>query len=105
MGAELNQRIVEEIVMRKLLFVAAAVAALGVAAPASAQVFIGADQSGAGVQIGPVGAGVGPRFSNDGYYHRRGYHAYAYDRDGCRMVRTRVMRNGHVRYRTRQVCR
>ncbi len=92
--------------MRKLLFVAAAVAALGVAAPASAQVFIGADQSGAGVQIGPVGAGVGPRFSGGGYYHRRGYDANAYyDRNDCRMVRTRVMRNGHVRYRTRQVCR
>ena len=53
--------------MRKLLFVAAAVAALVVAAPAGAQVFIGADQGGAGVQLGPLGVGVGPRFSDDGY--------------------------------------
>jgi hypothetical protein len=92
--------------MRKLVFAAAAVAALGVAAPASAQVFIGADQSGAGVQLGPLGVGVGPRFSDDGYYHRRGYDANAYyDGNDCRMVRTRVVRHGHVRYRTRQICR
>jgi hypothetical protein len=64
--------------MNKLLFGLVASAVLGIAAPASAQVFIGADSGGAGVQIGPVGAGVGPRFSNDGYYHRRGYDANAY---------------------------
>jgi hypothetical protein len=92
--------------MRKLLFAAAAVAALGVAAPASAQIFLGADQSGAGVQLGPLGVGVGPRFSDDGYYHRRGYDAKAYyNGNDCRMVRTRVVRHGHVRYRTRQICR
>jgi hypothetical protein len=91
--------------MRKLLFAVAAVAALGVAAPASAQVFIGADQSGAGVQLGPLGVGVGPRFSDDGYYHRRGYDANAYEGNDCRTVRTRVVRHGHVRYRTRRICR
>jgi hypothetical protein len=64
--------------MTKLLFVAVAAVALGIAAPASAQVFIGADNGGAGVQLGPLGVGVGPRFSDDRYYHRRGYDANAY---------------------------
>jgi len=91
--------------MSKLLFVAAAIAALGVAAPASAQVFIGADRGGAGVQVGPLGVGVGPRFSDDGYYHRRGYEANAYYGDDCRLIRTRIVRHGHVTYRTRRICR
>ena len=92
--------------MRKFLVVAMAAAALGVAAPASAQVFIGSDRGGAGVQLGPLGVGVGPRFSDDGYRHRRGYGSNAYYDGECRMVRTRhVTRNGHVRYRTRRVCR
>ena len=65
-----------------------AAAALVVAAPASAQVFIGADSGGAGVQLGPVGVGVGPRFSDDGYYHRRGYDANAYYNGECRLVRS-----------------
>ncbi len=91
--------------MRKLLFVAAAVAALGVAAPASAQVFLGADDSGVGVELGPLGVGVGPRFSDDGYSHRRGYDANAYEGNDCRTVRRRVVHHGHVRYRTRQICR
>ena len=93
--------------MRKFLVVALAVASLGVAVPASAQVFIGSDRGGAGVQVGPLGVGVGPRFSNDGYrHHRRGYDSNAYYEGHCRTVRTRhVTRNGHVRYRTRRVCR
>lgn len=101
--------------MRKFLVVAvavAAVAALGVAAPASAQVFLGADGSGAGVQLGPLGIGVGPRFSGDDYRHRRGYrygHRRGYDANAefndCRVIRTRFVRNGKVRYRTRRVCR
>jgi hypothetical protein len=49
--------------MNKLVFGLVASAVLLVAVPASAQVFIGADSGGAGVQVGPVGAGVGPRFS------------------------------------------
>lgn len=92
--------------MRKFLYVAAAVAALGmIAVPANAQIFLGADHRGAGLQLGPLGVGVGPRFSDDRYYHRRGYDANAYYAGDCRMVRTRVIRNGHVRYRTRQICR
>jgi hypothetical protein len=55
------------------------------------------------VQVGPVGAGVGPRFSGDGYYHRRGYDANAYG--DCRLVRSRVVTpGGHVVFRTRRVC-
>lgn len=96
--------------MRKVLCIAAAVAALGVVAmPASAQVFIGADRGGAGVQLGPLGVGVGPRFSDDRYYDRRGYDRRGYDANAyytgeCRIVRARVVRNGHVSYRTRRIC-
>ena len=92
--------------MKQLLFGLAAIAIIGIAAPASAQVFLGADSHGAGVQLGPLGVGVGPRFSDDGYRHRRGYDANdAYYRN-CRTIRVRtVTRNGHVRYRMRRVCR
>ena len=91
--------------MRSLLFVAAAIAALGVAAPASAQVYLGADERGAGVQVGPFGAGVGPGYWDDGYNHRRGYEANAYEANDCHVVRSRVVRHGHVSYRTRRICR
>lgn len=92
--------------MTKLLFVVAAAAALFIAAPANAQVFIGADNGGAGVQVGPLGVGVGPRFSDDRYYNRRGYNARAQYYGDCRTVRTRyVTRNGNVAYRARRVCR
>ena len=91
--------------MKKLLIGLVAAAVLGVAAPASAQVFIGADSGGAGVQLGPIGAGVGPRFSDDGYYHRRGYNANAYYGGDCRLIRSRVVTpRGRVVFRTRQVC-
>lgn len=91
--------------MRRLLFVAAAIAALGVAAPAGAQIFLGADDRGAGVQVGPIGVGVGPGFSDQGYYDRRGYEANAYEANDCHVVRSRVVRHGHVSYRTRRICR
>ena len=66
--------------MKRLLIVVAAAATLGIAAPASAQVFLGADSGGVGVQLGPLGVGVGPRFSDDRYYHRRDYYdANAYN--------------------------
>lgn len=91
--------------MKKLLIGLVAAAVLGVAAPASAQVFIGADSGGAGVQLGPIGAGVGPRFSDEGYYHRRGYYANAYYGGDCRLIRSRVVTpSGRVVLRTRQVC-
>jgi hypothetical protein len=92
--------------VKKLVFGLVASAAIVVAVPASAQVFIGADSGGAGVQLGPIGAGVGPRFSDDGYYHRRGYDANAYYNGGdCRLIRSRVVTpSGRVLFRTRQVC-
>ena len=92
--------------MKRLLFGLAAVAIIGIAAPASAQVFLGADSRGAGVQLGPLGVGVGPRFNDDGYRHRRGYDANDAYYGNCRMIRVRtVTRHGHVRYRTRRICR
>jgi len=100
--------------MTKLLFVAVAAVALGIAAPASAQVFIGSDYGGTGVRVGPVGVGVGPRFSDDRYVGRRGYDGYGYRRgyyanagygNDCRMVRTRIVtRNGNEVFRTRRIC-
>lgn len=97
--------------MKKILFIVAAVAVLGTAVPAGAQVFIGADSGGAGVQFGPIGAGIGPRFSDDGYYRHSGYGANAYY-DGnarygrhCRMIRSRVRtHSGHAVFRTRRIC-
>ena len=48
--------------MKRIVLAVAALAAMAVAAPASAQVFVGADPGGVGVQIGPVGAGIGSRW-------------------------------------------
>jgi hypothetical protein len=89
--------------VNKLVFRLLAFGVLAIAAPASAQESIGANSGGAGVQLGPVGVGVGPRFSDDRYY-RRGYDANAYDGD-CRLIRSRVVTpSGRVVFRTRQVC-
>jgi hypothetical protein len=90
--------------MKRIVLAVAALAAMAVAAPASAQVFVGADPGGVGVQIGPVGAGIGPRW-DDGYYHHRYWHNhYAYAGD-CRRVRTRVVTpHGHVIWRTHREC-
>jgi hypothetical protein len=86
--------------MRKVLFATLAAAAVVLAAaPASAQFYLGAGPSGAGVQVGPLGIGVGPRF---------GYRSYDYDNGpgyGCPLVRERfVTPRGHVVYRTRRAC-
>ncbi len=92
--------------MKRFLIGLATVTVIGIAAPASAQVFLGADSHGAGVQLGPLGIGVGPRFHEDGYRHRRGYDANDAYYGNCRVIRVRtVTRSGHVRYRTRRVCR
>ena len=92
--------------MKRLLFVVAAIATLGIAAPAGAQVFMGADSGGVGVQLGPLGVGVGPRFSDDRYYrHENYYGANAYYTNDCRLIRSRVMTpSGRVVVRTRRVC-
>ena len=91
--------------MKKLLFGLAAAGALFVAAPASAQVYFGADPGGVGVQVGPVGAGVGPRYWDDRRYRSRAYRdSYAYGGD-CRTIRSRtVTPSGREVIRTRRVC-
>jgi hypothetical protein len=83
--------------MRKFLFAAAAAAALIVAVPASAQMYLGADPDGAGVQVGPFGFGVGPRYG----LRDRGYdNAY-----NCPLVRERIVTaDGRVIFRTHRVC-
>lgn len=98
--------------MKKLLFVVAAAAMLGIVAPAGAQVFLGADSGGVGVQLGPLGVGVGPRFSDDRYYRHPDYYrqpnyygANAYYGGECRLIRQRVVTpRGRVVVRTRRVC-
>ena len=85
--------------MKRILFAAAALAMLG-AAPASAQVWAGADPGGVGVQVGPFAAGVGPDYW--GYPHRY-WRDYAYA--PCRSVRERIVtRRGNVIYRVHRVC-
>ncbi len=81
--------------MKRLLFAAAATAALAAAAPASAQVYFGAGPHG-GVELG-----VGPR---DGWrdHDWRGRGAYAYD---CPVTRERIVTpSGRVIIRTRHDC-
>jgi hypothetical protein len=86
--------------MRKLLFGLVAAATVALALPASAQVWVGADPYGAGVQVGPFGVGVGPRFGWDRHY----YDGYAYAGD-CRVVRSRIRTyDGRVIVRTRRIC-
>ena len=91
--------------MKKLLFGVAAAGTLFIAAPASAQVYFGADPGGVGVQIGPVGAGVGARYSDYDRPYRRSYRdSYAYGGD-CRVIRSRTMTpSGREVIRTRRVC-
>ena len=49
--------------MKKLLIGAVAATGLAIASvPASAQFYAGADPGGVGVQVGPFGVGVGPRY-------------------------------------------
>jgi len=72
---------------------AAATGALLVAAvPASAQVYMGADPGGAGVQVGPFGFGAGPRYGYGGVGPRYGYgdEYYAYGAD-CPLVKERIV--------------
>jgi len=92
--------------MKKLLIGIAAAGAMFVAAPASAQVYFGADPGGVGVQVGPVGAGVGPRYMDDRrHYHGRAYRD-SYARGGdCRTIRSKTTTpSGRVVIKTRRVC-
>ena len=86
--------------MKKLLFAAIAVVTLGMAIPANAQVFVGADPGGAGVRVGPFGVGIGP----DYWGGRRYYRDYAYA-PTCRLVHTRIMTpSGRIIWRTHREC-
>lgn len=88
--------------MRKLwIGLAAATAMLFATAPASSQVYLGADPGGVGVQVGPLGVGVGPDYWD---YHHRYWRDYAYE-PYCHLVRTRIVTpRGHVIWRTHRVC-
>ena len=93
--------------MKKLLIAASAVAMLAIATvPASADFYAGAGPSGVGVQVGPFGVGVGPRFSHDPYWrdgYRDGY--YAYGAAECRIVRERtVTPSGRVIITRQRIC-
>jgi len=85
--------------MRMLLFSAAAAVTLFAAVPANAQVYVGADPWGAGVQVGPFGVGVGD------WRYRHGWRGdYGYYGD-CRIVRERVVTPyGNVIYQSQRVC-
>jgi hypothetical protein len=89
--------------MKTLLIAAALSATVAAATPAAAQFYAGADPGGVGVQVGPFGVGVGPRYGwHDGYYHD-GY--YAYGAANCRVVRERIdTPNGRVIIRRHRVC-
>jgi hypothetical protein len=92
----------EEMSMRKILFATLATVAVFAAVPASAQVYLGAGPGGAGVQVGPFGFGVGPRYGYRDYGYRDYDDSYAY---GCPAVRERIVTpRGHVIYRTRRSC-
>ena len=88
--------------IRKLLVSAIAAGALAAeAVPASAQVYGGAGPNGAGVQIGPFAAGVGPGY---GWRHHAWGGRYAYSGD-CRVMRERtVTPDGRVIFTTRRAC-
>ena len=88
--------------MIKLLIAASAAATIALAAPASAQFYVGADPGGVGVQVGPFGLGVGPRYDRHDRYYTDGYYAYGGE---CRIVRERVVTpHGRVIYRTHRIC-
>jgi hypothetical protein len=88
--------------MKNFIAVLAAAAALGVAAPASAQVYFGAGPGGVEVGVGDGYRGHHRHWRHGDRRHWRG--AYAWDR--CRVIRERIVRpNGRVVVRTREVCR
>ena len=95
--------------MKKLLIAAAAAAVVAAASvPASAQFYARAGPGGVGVQVGPVGAGVGPRFGwRDNHWRhshwRDGYRAYG--AAGCRVIRERtVTPSGRVIMKRTRIC-
>jgi hypothetical protein len=103
--------------MRNLLMAAATGALLVAAVPASAQVYMGADPGGAGVQVGPFGFGVGPRYGYDRWrgdeYRGDAYRGDAYRGDAyyaygaeCPLVKERIVTaDGRRIIRTHRSCR
>jgi len=89
--------------VRKILLATLAAAAVLAAVPASAQIYLGAGRGGAGVQVGPLGFGIGPRYGYRNYDNYNGYNGdYAY---GCPLVRERyVTPRGRVVYRLHRSC-
>jgi hypothetical protein len=92
--------------MRRLSFVLAAAATLGLAAPASAQsLYFGAGPGGVGVGVGPS-YGYYDRGWNSGYYahdDREWWGSPSYG--DCRIVRVQRQRpDGTIAVRTRRVC-
>jgi hypothetical protein len=91
--------------MRKIILATLAAAAVLAAVPASAQIYLGGDRGGAGVQVGPLGFGVGPRY---GYRHYDSYSYGAYGGDyayGCPLVRERfITPRGRVIVRMHRSC-
>ena len=91
--------------MKRILFAVSAVAIAGATmlTPANAQVYLGADPGGVGVQVGPIGAGIGPYWN--GRYHHRYWRDYAYAPADCRLIRERVVTSrGDQIFRSRRVC-
>jgi hypothetical protein len=105
-----SDRTRKENVMRKLIACLAAAAALGVAAPASAQVYFGAGPGGVAVGVGDGWYAHGRHWGHRHRGHWRHGHyrpwrgAYAWG--NCRVIRERIVRpSGRVVWRTREVCR
>jgi hypothetical protein len=86
--------------MRKVALAATAAVSLVTAVPASAQVYLGADPGGAGVQVGPFGFGVGPRYG----YRDYGPEYYAYGTADCRVIRERIHTLTGTIVKSRRVC-
>jgi hypothetical protein len=92
--------------MKTLLLAGVAALTVGMAAPAAAQFYVGADPGGVGVQVGPFGAGVGPRYHDPSWRSHRWDGAYAaYGYGDCRTIRERVMTpSGRTIVKTQRVC-
>jgi hypothetical protein len=83
--------------MKRLLLIAA-VATVGLTAPAAAQLYGYADPGGVGVRVGPFGVGVG---TDPAYRHRH----YSYGYGECRVIRERIVTpRGRVIYQSRRIC-
>ena len=84
--------------MKRILAVIAAFAIMGAAA------LTAANAQGVGVQVGPIGAGVGVGPYVDGRMSRYHQHDYGYASD-CRVIRQRTETpSGRVIVRSRRVC-